>query len=297
MKKFMESLLLILMFSHFQEEEEIQLMLEMDHKSQPIGPASHKRNITINITRKILVKEISTKKFMELLLLTLMSSHFQEEEEIQPMLVTDHKFPPTGLVSHRRNITINIIRKILVKEISTKKFMELPQLILMYSHFQEEEEILPMLEMDHRFQPTGQVFHRRNITINITRKILVKEILMKKFMVLLPLTPTFFHFQEEEEILLMLEMDHKSQPTGLVFPKSITDITISIIKKILEKVTLMKKFMELLLLILMYFLFQEEEEILPMLEMDHKSQLDGLVLPKILPINKLELMSIQLLTT
>ena len=114
------------MFYHFQEEEELVDMQVMDHKSQPIGLVFHRKDISTitNITRKILEKVALMKKFMESLLLILMSSHFQEEEEIQLMPVMDHKFPPTGLVSHRRNTTISIIKKILEKVELMKRFME-----------------------------------------------------------------------------------------------------------------------------------------------------------------------------
>ena len=159
----------------------------------------------------------------------------------------------------------------------------------MFYHFQEEEEQVDMLEMDHKFQPTGLVSPRQDIStiINITRtrKILEKEILMKKFMELLLLILTSFHYQEEE-IQHMLIMDQVSQETGLVFHRRDIDTIINITRKILEKEISTKKFMELPQLILMCSHFQEEEEILLMLEMDHKSQLDGLVLPKILPTNK-----------
>merc|ERR1712110_903461 len=81
------------------------------------------------------------------------------------------------------------------------------------------------------------------------RKILEKEILMKKFMVLLQLTPTFFQCQEEEDKLLMLQMDQERKLTH----------SLKETRKILVKETLMKKFMVLLLLILTFSQSQEEE--------------------------------------
>ena len=68
-------LLPILMSFQSHEEEDSQHMLTMDQEKK----LTH--YIKITITRKISVKEISMKKFMELLLLILMSFQFLEEDD------------------------------------------------------------------------------------------------------------------------------------------------------------------------------------------------------------------------
>jgi hypothetical protein len=88
-------------------------------------------------------------------------------------------------------------------------------------------------------------------------KILVKATWMRVYTLSPVKTPTFSHFQEEEEILLMLVKDQEKKLTHSTRELTITISTIT--QKMLVKETLMKKFKVLPLLILMYSQFKREE--------------------------------------
>jgi len=247
-------------------------MLQMDQERNP----THSLNTITIITEKILVKVTLMKKFTESLQLIPMSSQCQEEEDKQLMPTTDQERNPTH--SMKELITITETRKTLEKEESMKKSTELLQLILTFSQCQEEEDKKLMLTMDLE----------KNLTHLWREKTLVKEVLMKKFTVLLLLIPMFSQCQEEEDKRLMPTMDPVKNLTHWSKEP----------KKILVKVTLMKKFTELLPLILMFFQCQEEELHFHMQTTEQMSMLiHYLSLKKvILRISKSELMFIQLLT-
>jgi len=88
------------------------------------------------------------------------------------------------------------LEKTLVKETLMKVYTLSPVKTLMFSHFQEEEEIPPMTTMDHTRKPTHSP--KKFIIIITTPEISEKVILTKKFTVLLLLIPTFFQLNGEE---------------------------------------------------------------------------------------------------
>ena len=163
------------------------------------------------------------------------------------------------------NLRPNVLRKTLEKEILMKKFMELPQLIPMFSQCQEEEDKLHMPTMDQAKNLT-HLSKELIITIIIDqRKTLEKETSMKKYMELLLLIPTFSQCQEEEDKPHMPTMDQERNLTH--WPKKRET------RKILVKETSMKKFTVLLQLTLMSSQSQEEEDKLHMLTMDQVRKL------------------------
>jgi hypothetical protein len=101
-------------------------------------------------------------------------------------------------------------------------------------------------------------------------KILVKVAWMRASTLSQVKTPTSSHSQEEEDKLHMITMDPTRSLTPSLKKLIATIIIITETRKISVKVTLMRRFMELLLLILMFFQCQEEEDKLPMPTMDQE---------------------------
>merc|ERR1712100_85844 len=103
------------------------------------------------------------------------------------------------------------------------------------SQCQEEEDKPHMPTMDQEKNLTHSLKELIITTTIMTKKILEKETLMRKYMVLLLLTLTSSQCQEGEDKPLMLIMDQTQNLTHWLKLKKI--------RKILVKVTLMKKFM------------------------------------------------------
>merc|ERR1712098_297453 len=87
--------------------------------------------------------------------------------------------------------------------------MGLLQLTLMFLEHQKEDRKQLMPTMDQERSHILFMKELTTVTIIITLKILVKEILMKKFKVLLQLTLMFLEHKKEDRKQLMIIMDQE----------------------------------------------------------------------------------------